>query len=266
MLTFNNKAIKVGSNNVWIHTWKPVGERTVRFRFILRPSDVGSEIPETVTLAYLQQCQETGGGTGTWTQLSDNVFDWHYDGTDWGGGSNVKTPLGKDTTIINAQGTKDSFLHYYTFDVVEADFTGVTSLNYFLHQCRHVNLYSLKHLDSVTTAVYAFSGHSKRNKENLIHVDDFAMPACTNCSYMLTQQYYLKSVPYITLGSVEKVTNMFANTYLVESGALAMYNQLSSQAIPPAEHTSTFTNCGSGTTTGAAELAQIPSDWGGTGA
>lgn len=26
-----------------------------------------------------------------------------------------------------------------------------------------------------------------------------------------------------------------------------------------------FKNCGKGTTTGAAELAQIPSDWGGTG-
>ena len=47
----------------------------------------------------------------------------------------------------------------------------------------------------------------------------------------------------------------------VESGALALYNQLSTQTTPPSNHSQTFYDCGSNTTTGAAELAQVPSDW-----
>jgi len=55
--------------------------------------------------------------------------------------------------------------------------------------------------------------------------------------------------------------SMFKGCTGVESGALALYQQASSQDIPPTYHYQTFYNCGSNTTTGAAELAQIPSDW-----
>ena len=54
---------------------------------------------------------------------------------------------------------------------------------------------------------------------------------------------------------------MFANCTKVQSGALALYQQASTQANPPPEHARTFRNCGSDTPTGAAELAQIPYDW-----
>ena len=47
----------------------------------------------------------------------------------------------------------------------------------------------------------------------------------------------------------------------VETGALALYQQLSTQGIESSFHVRTFRNCGSETTTGAAELAQIPDDW-----
>ena len=43
-----------------------------------------------------------------------------------------------------------------------------------------------------------------------------------------------------------------------------MYQQMSTQATPPTSYTDTFKNCGRDTTTGAAELAQIPESWGGT--
>lgn len=57
----------------------------------------------------------------------------------------------------------------------------------------------------------------------------------------------------------------FAGCSNVESGALALYNQMSTQTTPPQYHQYCFTNCGRDTVTGAAELAQIPSSWGGTG-
>jgi hypothetical protein len=60
------------------------------------------------------------------------------------------------------------------------------------------------------------------------------------------------------------MSGMFDSCYKVQSGALALYQQASTQATPPTDHTGTFTNCGRDTVTGAAELAQIPQDWGGT--
>jgi hypothetical protein len=59
---------------------------------------------------------------------------------------------------------------------------------------------------------------------------------------------------------------MFRDCLNVQSGALALYQQASTQTTPPSDHSYTFTNCGKNTQTGAAELAQIPSSWGGTGA
>ena len=71
----------------------------------------------------------------------------------------------------------------------------------------------------------------------------------------------LKSVPLLDTSSVTNMESMFQYCYNVESGALALYQQASSQATPPSEHASCFRDCGGDTVTGAAELAQIPSDW-----
>jgi len=75
----------------------------------------------------------------------------------------------------------------------------------------------------------------------------------------------LKAVPNLTIPINSNVTvdNMFYGQYNVESGALALYNKFAT-ANWQGSHISTFTNCGATTTTGAAELAQIPTTWGGT--
>lgn len=89
----------------------------------------------------------------------------------------------------------------------------------------------------------------------------FDTSSVTNMSYMFHNCNVLTSVPLFNTSSVTNMSNMFNNCYKVESGALALYTQASAQANPPASHTSTFRNCGRDTATGAAELAQIPSDW-----
>ena len=76
----------------------------------------------------------------------------------------------------------------------------------------------------------------------------------------------LTAVPLFSLPSITSMSAMFKDCTAVESGALALYQSVSTQANPPSSHTGTFTNCGANTVTGSAELAQIPSDWGGTGA
>jgi len=70
----------------------------------------------------------------------------------------------------------------------------------------------------------------------------------------------LKTIPLLATDAALDVGGTFGNCYKVESGAFALYNQMAAQADVPA-HSGTFTNCGRDTQTGAAELAQIPSDW-----
>lgn len=74
----------------------------------------------------------------------------------------------------------------------------------------------------------------------------------------------LTEVPLLSTDSCTNVDRMFYNCYNVASGALALYTQMSTQTTPPASHTDCFLNCGRDTVTGTAELAQIPSSWGGT--
>jgi hypothetical protein len=74
----------------------------------------------------------------------------------------------------------------------------------------------------------------------------------------------LTTVPDLDITSVVVVGEMFFNCYNVEQGALSFYQKLSNKGIASGNHNNTFKNCGRDTITGAAELAQIPSDWGGT--
>ncbi len=64
-----------------------------------------------------------------------------------------------------------------------------------------------------------------------------------------------------------RVTNLSGTFYgctNVEDGALDQYNWFNTYALNVSNHSGTFTDCGSNTQTGAAELAQIPVGWGGT--
>ena len=71
----------------------------------------------------------------------------------------------------------------------------------------------------------------------------------------------LTTIPLFDTSNVIDIRAMFQNCSNVESGALALYQQASTQANPPTEHDTCFRDCGSNTVTGAAELAQIPADW-----
>lgn len=109
---------------------------------------------------------------------------------------------------------------------------------------------------SVTDMSYMFAGCWA-----LTSVSLFDTSNVTNMTYMFRSCTSLTSIP---LFDTSKLTNMDSAFYVcrgVQSGALALYQQVSTQTNPPTSHRSTFYNCGSNTQTGAAELAQIPSDW-----
>jgi hypothetical protein len=74
----------------------------------------------------------------------------------------------------------------------------------------------------------------------------------------------LEHVPLLATGSAVDTSSMFSGCSNVKSGALALYQQLSTQANIPRRYTDCFANCGYNTASGRAELAQIPTSWGGT--
>ena len=80
----------------------------------------------------------------------------------------------------------------------------------------------------------------------------------TDMSYAFGNCTALKTIPLFDTSKVFQIQWAFASCTNVESGAFALYKQVSAHNTI---HNATFRNCGSNTQTGAAELAQIPSSW-----
>lgn len=141
---------------------------------------------------------------------------------------------------VYKSGTNFNSLLYGSGNVVEvlgANTTGITDMSSMFNGC-----YALETVPLFDTSVM------------------------TNMRSMFNNCSALTNIPLFDTSSATTMERTFWNCYLVETGALALYQQASSQATPPTNHTYTFAWCGRDTTTGAAELAQIPSSWGGTGA
>lgn len=63
------------------------------------------------------------------------------------------------------------------------------------------------------------------------------------------------------VSNLTTVGGMFYGCTNVESGIIGTYNKFAALGAQVTNHDDCFENCGSNTVTGAAELAQIPSDW-----
>ena len=118
--------------------------------------------------------------------------------------------------------------------------SNVTDMSYMFSYC-----YGL-------TSVPLFDTSNVTNMNNMFYMQSSSLVPYTS---------QLTTVPLFDTSKVTITAGMFMNCYNVESGALALYQQMSSQANPPEYKANTFRNCGSNTVTGAAELAQIPSGW-----
>ncbi len=135
------------------------------------------------------------------------------------------------------------------------DMGNVSVLDYFMYMCRGIQQLPALDLSHVVNPGAAFYGCS-----SLTSLPQFNLSSCETLWYMFTNCTSLTSIPAFTLPStLSECTSMFEGCRAVESGALALYNRLS--PFRPHYYARTFRNCGSNTTTGAAELAQIPSSW-----
>lgn len=94
---------------------------------------------------------------------------------------------------------------------------------------------------------------------SLTTIPKFNMSNVTNCDFMFRLCTSLTSIPLFDLSKIRIANDMFNSCYNVEQGALAIYNSIKDN--PPERYERMFQGCGRDTQTGAAELAQIPSDW-----
>ena len=97
--------------------------------------------------------------------------------------------------------------------------------------------------------------------DSLTHIPLFDTSNVTSMTDMFLYCTSLTIVPLLNTSKVTTMADMFKECINVETGALALYQQASSQTTPPSNYKWAFLNCGSNTQTGAAELAQIPDDW-----
>ena len=225
----------------------------------------------------------TSYATATLVSGTSDVYDVYKSGTDFKnflyGSVNVVEVLGANTTGITSM--------YYMFDgctsltsVPLFDTSSVTIMNSMFHGCTSLISVPLFDTSSVTDMRYMFSRCSSittiplfntsavtdmrsmfQGCTSLTSVPLFDTSSVPNMECMFASCSALTSIPLFDTSSVTNMKYMFWNCTNVETGALALYQQASTQTTPPSQHTGTFRNCGSNTVTGAAELAQIPSDW-----
>lgn len=170
----------------------------------------------------------------------------------------------------------------YLLDVPCLDTSKVVDMRHAFDSCISLRSLPLFNTSSVVNMQYAFS-----HMDLLEELPRFNTENVTNMSYMVTKDVSLQSlpqlntrkvlnmncmmlectglreVPLLDTSSVESVDRMLQGCLNVETGALALYRQMSTQATPPASHTDTFLNCGINSQSGRAELEQIPQSWGG---
>jgi hypothetical protein len=184
--------------------------------------------------------RDSNGIGATWTHVRDDIYDFYYNNTNWG---SRKWKIGGTGGLFNnyayMNGSSTVYpMTQHKFDIIDMNLDGVTDVSQLISSAwRVMNIFSIRNSGSVTN-FSRFLAHASR-------------------------QVQYTSIPLFDTSSAVDVSNMCRDARYVTTGALALYNQMSTQAIPPSNYNNCFTNCGINSTTGAEELAQIPTSWGG---
>ena len=139
------------------------------------------------------------------------------------------------------------------------DLSNAVDTGYMFFNCKLVTNFPTFNLASCTTAVSMF-GHC----DSVTSISVLNTSHITNMNGMFSSCANLTQVPAIDASSATNVNYLLKDCFRVQSGSLALYNQLITQTNPPYNHSDCFLNCGSYSQTGRDELAQIPQSWGGT--
>ena len=141
------------------------------------------------------------------------------------------------------------------------DTSNVTNMNSTFSECYNITDIPAFDTSNVTNMSYTFNKCYK-----LTDIPFFDTSNVTSMSNMFDGCSSLSgTIPLFNTNKAKVTTEMFFQCRNIQSGALALYQQMSTQTTPPSSHSKTFWFCGRNTVEGYAELQQIPSAWGGFG-
>lgn len=233
----------------------------------------------------------TNCGNATFTRVNgtEDQWDCHYDSSDWFkllciesviNKYKLKKVLGANTTTVTDMG----YMFVDNNDLNEValfDTSNVTSMRYMFNGCSSLTTIPLFDTSNVTEMQWMFAYCSNFNnlpaidtskvtnmygtfrETKFASIPDIDTSSVTDMGFMF---YNCASLKNITIPNnfvftlTEATQRMFADCYYVETGITNAYTKMLSSSTLY-NYQGTFNNCGMNTTTGAAELAQIPSDW-----
>lgn len=226
------------------------------------------------------------GGSGVQVSSDPNIWDFTYQDPDWTmclvGHDDLIAVLGGNTSDV----TKMYHLFYWCTSLANVnvfDTSNVTAMGGMFDSCpfTSVPLFPTQSCQAFGSMFYGCTNlvtvplFDTRNAiyfnsmfEGCTSLQSIPLFDSSNVQYfhlMFKGCTSLREVPLLDTSScTSDIYQMFDGCTNVRSGALDMYNQVSTQSPVPSRHAYMFRNCGSNTITGAAELAQIPTSWGGT--
>lgn len=217
----------------------------------------------TIRCKFTSGYTPTMGDTQTLVDAGENIWDIYEDNY-WVGlfsrETNLIEVIGANTTGVTDMGSMFNGCTGLT-SVPLFDTSDVTNMDSMFANCESLTTVPLFDTSNVTSMLSMFWGCS-----SLASVPLFDTSNVTNMGNLLRECSSLTSIPLFDTSNATNMFAMFSMCTSVESGALALYQQASTQTTPPSSHSDCFFQCGSNTVSGAAELAQIPESWGGTGA
>ena len=282
MLTFNGSILT--KDSAWLNTKAMLPDGTIRFRFWNNYTPTsGTDSSNTSKF-------------GVWTAVdaSQGIWDWTCnDRTSWWSAFEnrlTQANMGNrycrilEANFGSVTSARQMFKYCTRLESVEnAHLTNVTDAYSMFNGAFDMRKAEIYDTSKLTNAAYMFAYIYSLTGVTLFdtsHVTDFgsmfytcygltSVPAfdtsnAVNMQYMCYNCTSLTRIPLFDTSSCSNMNSAFSYCERVETGALDLYNQASSQSVPPSSHNATFNNCGFRTVSGSAELAQIPQSWGGT--
>lgn len=218
--------------------------------------------PNTIRVKFSSGYTPTMGDTQTLVDSTNNVWDIVRTSNNWNALFNESSETHNLLEVLGAN-TKNvtemiSLFHYCTSltNVALFDTSNVTNMTQMFYHCTSLTTVPLFNTSKVTNMFNMF-----RWDNNLTSVPLFDTSNVTKFDYVFENCTSLTSIPLFNTSKMEDVESCFHNCVSVNTGILDLYNQMINQSNPPTSHNYCFNACGRNSTTGAAELAQIPSDW-----
>lgn len=218
--------------------------------------------PNTMRVKFKSGYTPTMGDTQTLVDATNNIWDIGKTRNEWNSLFNESSETHNLLEVLGAN-TKNvtdmtSLFHYCTSltNVALFDTSNVTNMTQMFYNCTSLITVPLFNTSKVTKMFNMF-----RWDNNLISVPLFDTSNVTEFDYVFATCTSLTSIPLFDTSKMVNVKSCFESCVSVNTGILDLYNRMINQTNPPTSYDYCFHNCGRNSTTGAAELAQIPNEW-----